>query len=90
MLRLEVVALRQVLEEVAGGAAVQAFLEQPDIEGFNQLLDVYIRFGIPADRESVKLIYQFQVIDLFYEGRLLEESRRHAAGFKIPAVNQVA
>jgi hypothetical protein len=90
VLRLEVVALIQVFEEVAGGAAVHAFFKQSDVNVCNQFLEVCVRLGIPADRESVKLIYKILVIDLFHEGRLLEESRRHAAGCKIPAVNQVA
>ncbi len=63
VLRLEVVALRQVFEEVAGGAAVHAFFEQSD-----QLLDVDVRLGIPTNRESVELFNELLVVNFFEMG----------------------
>ena len=55
VLCLEVVALSQVFEKVAGGAAVHTFFEQSYVNVGDQLLAVDACLGIPADRESVEL-----------------------------------
>ena len=88
VLRLEVVALSQVLEKVAGGPAIHAFFEQSYVDVCNQLLDVNVGLGIPADGEGVELINELLVVDFFDEGRLLK-SLRTSAGFKVLPVNQV-
>ena len=80
VLGLEVVALGQVLKQVAGGASVHALLKQANVDVGNELLDVHVNLSIPTDGEGVKLINQSRVVNFFDEGRLLK-SLRNNAGF---------
>ena len=80
VLGLEVVALGQVLKQVAGGASVHALLKQANVDVGNELLDVHVNLSIPTDGEGVKLLNKTLVVNFLDEGRLLK-SLRNNAGF---------